>query len=347
MLSAAAVYAQVPFAPIYWVKGVVNDAPGQPADGRKIFFDNGKAWDTIGPQGKSGASNHFLINAGDAGAPLDAGKKYQVFTEKINDFGVGPVELELSGNGIDDLGTLNLIAGGGKSGIKAMSVQLEPAPAIKVYFGSRVYQKDLVDKGSDFIISKKPKVKMEVAIDPPYSLDQKASGYSLLIDGVSYSFTGTKIEKNKAALEITLNNALASGSHTFKLSAASAGDQAAAAVGEEIAKVQVSAGPLRILDTPLCFPNPFNPEKDGSVAFQYTLSDDAKIDIFIFNIAGEVVKKIVLNEGEEGAIGQLNKVKWDGMTDQGTIASNGIYIINIVSRDENRILGKFKLSVYR
>ena len=326
----------------------MRDNPKQAANGLKIYFENSKAYDVVGPLGATGRNGVFVINAGEAGVPIEAGKKYRLFTETTNGLGVGPVEVVLSGSGFENVGILDIVPNGGLASIpspavQASAVQTEPTPNIKIFFGDRVYQ----DQGKDFAISKKPKVKMEVTIDPPYSLDQKSSAYTLLIDDQTYSFTSTRIEKNKAELEATLSNALAAGNHIFKFSAASAGDQGGASVAEQTAKVLVSAGTLRTLDVPICYPNPFNPEKDKNVTFQYTLSDDAKIEIFIFSVAGEVVKKMVLREGQEGAIGQLNKVKWDGMTDQGMIVSSGMYLVNIVSPDESRVNNKIKLSVYR
>jgi len=231
--------------------------------------------------------------------------------------------------------------------IRAFIVQTEPLPKIKVWFNDRVYQKSLVAKGEEFYIPKKPKIKMEVEIDEPYTLSTDAFNYTLTIDKKSYSFSTSKIEAHKAVFEITLPEELSAGKYNFTFTAQSSGAKAAASTAVETAQVVVAGGPLRLLDTPLTYPSPFNPERDKFVTFQYTLSDNANIDIFIINIAGEVVKKISINAGEEGGLGQLNKVSWNGMTDQGMIVSSGIYLGNIVARDENKVLGKFKLTVYR
>ena len=68
----------------------------------------------------------------------------------------------------------------------------------------------------------------------------------------------------------------------------------------------------------------------------------------IINIAGVIVKKMSFNSGENGGSSKkANLITWDGMTDQGQIASNSLYLANIIARDENRVLGKFKLTIYR
>jgi hypothetical protein len=347
VVSASSSFARVPFTPIYWIKGRVVDAPGLSANGRKIYFENARAWDIIGTSGLSRKANQFLINAGQAGVPLEAGKRYRVFTESMAGYGVGPVEVELTGFGVQDMGQLALETGRGISDIRAFLAEAEPKPELRIWFGNRLYQPELVKKGMEFNIPKKPKIKMEVSMAEGYSLASEVSAYTLSVDGKNYSFTERKIENNKAVIQMTFPDTLAPGKYEFTFQAMSSGAKAASSTAVEVASVTVSGGPLKVLDTPLCYPSPFNPEKDRIVTIQYTLSDDANIDIFILDIAAKVIKKISINEGQDGGAGQLNKVKWNGITDQGAVAANGVYLGNIVSRDENRVLGKFKLTVYR
>lgn len=188
---------------------------------------------------------------------------------------------------------------------------------------------------------------MEAGIEKTYALSADPAAYSLAINNKTYPFQTSKIEGEKAIFEFTPTDELAPGNYNFTFGAQSSGAKATAASVTEIVKVTVAGGPLRLLDTPLSYPSPFNPEKDKNVIFQYTLSDNASIDIFIFNIAGEIDKKISIIAGQEGGLGQLNKVTWNGLTDQGTMVSSGVHLGNIVARDENKVLGKFKLTVYR
>ena len=346
-LFMAAAFARVAFTPIYWIKGTVPDMPGISPNGGKIFFENGKAFDTIGESGRSRTSNRFLINAGDAEVPLEVGKKYKVFTESMAGYGIGPMEIELSGTGVENLGSLPLEAGKGVTDIRALVVETEPSPDIKVWFNNRLYQKALVDKGIEYIVPKKPKIKMEVNIPAPYALASQASEYTFTIGGNTYSFSEKKIEHNKAVFEITLSEELEPGKNTVTFRAKSSGAKATGSTAAEIVNITVAGGPLRLLDDPICFPSPFNPERDKFVTIQYTLSENADVDIFIFDIAANIAKKLTIRSGEEGGTGQVNKVKWNGVTDGSFVAGNGVYVGNIVSKTENKVLGKFKLTVYR
>jgi hypothetical protein len=343
-VTASISFSEGPFTLIYWIRGRVTDAPGATANGRKIYFANTKASDIIGSTGLSGNPNEFLINAGLAGVPLEPGMRYRVFSEATEGYGVGPVEVEIGGTGYDAVGPFALTSGGGVADLRAMGVAMESTPQINVWFNNRLYQKGL---GEEFYIPKKPKIKVEVDIDTPFALSTSLANYQFMIDSRPYAFQSSKISGDKATFEFTLPGEFPAGVHSFTFNAQSSGTKAAAASVTETIRATVTGGPLRILDTPLTFPSPFDPEKDKNVTFQYTLSDNANIDIFIFNITGEIIKKITINQGEEGGLGQRNVVKWDGVTDQGNIVSNGVYIGNIVARGENRVLSKFKLTVYR
>lgn len=344
---AAASVSQEPFTLIYWIKGSVADAPGTSANGRKIYFENTKAWDIIGERGASGRANQFLINAGAAGVPLDTGKRYSVFTERTAGYGTGPVEVEITGSGFEQVPPLTLMEGGGVADIRTFAVKTEPLPRISIWFNNRLYQKALVEKGEEFYVPRRPKIKMEASIEKNYALSTNPAVYSLAINNKIYPFQTAKIEGEKATFEFTPTDELAPGNYNFIFSAQSSGAKAAAASATEMVRVTVAGGPLRLLDTPLTYPSPFNPEKDKNMILQYTLSDNADIDIFIFNIAGEIDKKISVIAGQEGGLGQLNRVTWNGLTDQGTTVSSGVHLGNIIARDENKVLGKFKLTVYR
>jgi hypothetical protein len=105
--------------------------------------------------------------------------------------------------------------------------------------------------------------------------------------------------------------------------------------------------PSEILGRPLTYPNPFNPERDKKVEIQYQLSIPTNIEIIIFGSDGttKMRRKIVM--GEEGARKGYNKVPWDGKTAFGAAVSNGIYTGIIIDQNENRVLGRFRMTVYR
>ena len=66
------------------------------------------------------------------------------------------------------------------------------------------------------------------------------------------------------------------------------------------------------------YPNPFNPE----TTIPYALSSDAIVSLTIYNIAGQVVRKLV--DGEALAAGQYQAV-WDGRSESGASVSSGMY----------------------
>ena len=66
------------------------------------------------------------------------------------------------------------------------------------------------------------------------------------------------------------------------------------------------------------YPNPFNPE----TTIPYALSSDAIVSLTIYNIAGQVVRKLV--DGEALAAGQYQAV-WDGRSENGASVASGMY----------------------
>ncbi|MFA5103807.1 MAG: S8 family serine peptidase [Candidatus Margulisiibacteriota bacterium] len=74
-------------------------------------------------------------------------------------------------------------------------------------------------------------------------------------------------------------------------------------------------------------PNPFAPGKE-SATFFYELSKPAQTTVRIMNLRGETVK-VIDNSGTFGT----NSFTWDGIFEDGQIATNGVYIYQIVARD--------------
>ena len=74
------------------------------------------------------------------------------------------------------------------------------------------------------------------------------------------------------------------------------------------------------------YPNPFNPE----TTIPYALSSDAIVSLTIYNIAGQVVRKLV--DGEVLAAGQYQAV-WDGRSESGASVASGMYFYLIHAGD--------------
>src|SRR5690554_2193306 len=66
------------------------------------------------------------------------------------------------------------------------------------------------------------------------------------------------------------------------------------------------------------FPNPFNP--DTNIAF--TLAEDAKVTISIYNVKGQKVQTLTDNGTYDKG---YHTVNWDGKDSNGRLASSGVY----------------------
>ncbi len=85
-------------------------------------------------------------------------------------------------------------------------------------------------------------------------------------------------------------------------------------------------------------PNPFSPY-DGSTKILYTLSENTKVNIRIYNLIGDLVREMSFSSGEEGAIGTsegyTNEVEWDGRNGKGMVVANGTYICVVRAKNNN------------
>lgn len=91
--------------------------------------------------------------------------------------------------------------------------------------------------------------------------------------------------------------------------------------------------------------NPFNPLA-GPTKLTYSLSKDANISIYIFNIRGERVWEYSAAAGSNGGRVGANDVSWDGITFN-AYASNGVYFVRLTARSggEIRTLSTTKILV--
>ena len=64
-------------------------------------------------------------------------------------------------------------------------------------------------------------------------------------------------------------------------------------------------------------PNPFNP----STTIEFSIQNDSKIELIIFNIKGQKVKTLVKNDFDKGS----HSILWDGNDESGKSVSSGIY----------------------
>lgn len=92
-----------------------------------------------------------------------------------------------------------------------------------------------------------------------------------------------------------------------------------------------------------------NPLVGEGTYFCYNLTDNADIDITVFDLAGFQVKKIYLATGSEGARPGDNKVFWDGTSDFGSALSRNVYFYLVSARSSGgqTVTARGKLAVDR
>ena len=364
-------FIKMAFTPYYWILGQVNDADGGviTADGRKVVFF--KSLDTLSVNAQDFISgNNFTLNAFLMPATLVISGDYYVAIPNDNPgnpaegWGANPIKVNISGKGYENIGTtLTLAKGAGITDPGAPGG--EPAPVIRVWFGNRLYQPQIYgadvpeDKKLPFIVKETGNLKIEVTIPDPYQLDE-ANSYAMEIRnplgqtssynlqeaaGFKASAVATKpfvVEASYPELPMPTEG---KGEYSFTFHASSKGNIASATSVTQQALVTVMGGPLRLIGTPLTFPSPYSVKAHGIVSVQYTLSNNANIEIYLISVGGERVWRKICDSGAEGGSAGTNKVAWNGTTDMGYTVGSGIYVGTIVARDEGKLLGKFKLTV--
>jgi hypothetical protein len=244
----------------------------------------------------------------------------------------------------------------------APGVPHELAPTIKIWFGKRLYQPAIYgtkEEGKQpFVVTEKGQLKIEVNIPDPFQLNESSSyamsmqtplGETMTFDlsrvsGMKASATGIKPLVIESAYPEDLKTVADEAVFTFTFHAASRGNLATPTSVSTQAAVTVMGGPLKLIGTPISFPSPLHLRTDREAYIQYTLSKNGNVDLYFFDISARVVKKFVCNSGEEGGSAGVNKVRWDLITDQGSLVASGIYVFSLVDRDTGKLLGKGKFT---
>ncbi|MBN3033664.1 MAG: hypothetical protein JW873_06180 [Candidatus Saganbacteria bacterium] len=356
------------FYAVYWVLGSAQSSdPKASVEGRQAVIYTPDAAGNVGTVYGWGyvTGGKFYINTFRTGN-VTVGQTYKVAIPCGSDnYGADPVDLTISGVGFDRAPGLVLALGAGPGGVAG-----EQAPRIEMWFNKRLYQPAVywVESSGNlpFVVAPQPEIRINLAIDAPYTLAGDVNAHQIVIDaGEAGSRTltltsaniasrtlaaGAAAEENKVSAmslsyALAAGEALSSGKHTVSVTSRSSGLLGAAAAASQVATLEVLGGPLRLIGAVVVYPSPFNIIKSGNCEIQYTLSGDANIEIDIFSVEGKIVKRIRAARGAEGGAAGLNKVKWDGRTEMGTLAGNAVYVGTIIGRDENKLLGKFKFSV--
>ncbi len=87
------------------------------------------------------------------------------------------------------------------------------------------------------------------------------------------------------------------------------------------------------------YPNPFDPI-NGTTKIAFNISENTQVMIYMFDMTGRIVVRRAVN----ATVG-FNEYEWDGKDDYGAIASNGVYLLRLISG--NRLIGKTKVWVIK
>jgi hypothetical protein len=111
---------------------------------------------------------------------------------------------------------------------------------------------------------------------------------------------------------------------------------------------KIESPELQIIGEVTNEPNPFNPAVRATV-IRYTLSKDADINLYIFNIRGERVWQYTAPAGSEGGKVGANEVLWNGLTAFRAVAGTGVYIVHLTTTVDGQIktLGKRKIAIIK
>lgn len=77
------------------------------------------------------------------------------------------------------------------------------------------------------------------------------------------------------------------------------------------------------------YPNPFNPDKDGSTTIGFVLGERAKVDVDLFTITGDLVCRLVQQADRPAGAHQTDT--WSGRNGDGRIVLPGVYFCRITA----------------
>jgi hypothetical protein len=182
--------------------------------------------------------------------------------------------------------------------------------------------------------------------DVPSSIDKSTVALRF---GNNYIISGDEIDsfvfstpEGVYKLAHILKFPLGAGTYNFTISAS---DEYGNPGTSDPLSVKVMSGNVQMIGPTLVSPVPFSPMKNsGEATIVYTLSVDAPITIYMYSLEGRVVITRKFSSGSPGGRAGYNGIQWNGITDFGNYAGNGIYVYKIVSG--GKLIGTGKMVVY-
>jgi len=105
-----------------------------------------------------------------------------------------------------------------------------------------------------------------------------------------------------------------------------------------------TAKPVEVIGRPAAYPSPMNPDK-GPATIKYNLSQEAPVNLYIYNISGTRIWEAHYPAGSAGGTTGANQVLWDGYNAFSGEVPNGIYVYQISSG--GRTLATGKVAVFK
>ena len=105
-----------------------------------------------------------------------------------------------------------------------------------------------------------------------------------------------------------------------------------------------TAKPVEIIGKPAAYPSPMNPDK-GPATIKYNLTQDAPVDLYLYNISGTRIWEAHYPAGSAGGTTGTNQILWDGYNAFSQEVPNGIYVYQISSG--GRTLATGKVAVFK
>ncbi|MFH1826589.1 MAG: hypothetical protein ABH823_04805 [bacterium] len=131
-------------------------------------------------------------------------------------------------------------------------------------------------------------------------------------------------------------SSLSAGTYTFEIIAT---DVDGNITTDTISDLVVNtSGDVRVSGAPITSSRVFDPSQGEQGVISYSLTRDATIMLYIFDLNGRPIWDGTYVSGQSGGRGGANQINWDGKDKQGNSVPNGIYIYKIVSE------GSFKAS---
>jgi hypothetical protein len=323
-------FSQVPFRIVHFVVGRVADAPGIPANGRTVYLyypNSPEAFSTAKVGEISGVSNWYMIDV--SSIPGITWAPGSTVEAKIEEYGYkgGPVAVITTSRGFDIAPEITMSTEG-------------PIFSRVTFDGRGYYPND--------VITDAPKISAHVT--DPNGVDYTYFEINIGPDiTVEYSdFDPTKGDLYKDGLVVYTvkppKGPIPAGSYQIVLKA----QDTLGNLGGWIGNIRVFGGAVKLVPNtaPLTFPIPFSPvtKKHPYTSITYNLTVDGNITIYMYDTSGQIIWTRKLIAGEEGGRAGYNEVRWNGITDFGGYAGNGIVVFKIVHG--NRLIGQGKIVIY-